>query len=73
MTGRFVTQSDMLQDAALVSESNLAARWNKSPRTVQRMRARREVPPWFSIGRSVYYRYGDILEFEMNARHGEAL
>jgi len=37
------------------------------------MRARREGPPWFSIGRSVYYRYGDILEFEVNARHGEAL
>ena len=73
MAGRFLTQSDLFLDAALVAESDLAARWNKSSRTLQRMRARREGPAWFTIGRTVFYRTGDILDYEKNARHGESL
>ena len=58
---------------ALVPQAALAVRWNKSLRTVQRMRSRREGPPWFAIGRSVFYRFRDILDYETNARQGEGL
>ena len=59
--------------ADLVTEAVLGIRWNKSLRSLQRRRARRVGPPWFTIGRSVFYRLGDILEFEKNARQGEGL
>ena len=65
--------SDLLPHPALFAESDLGIRWNKSLRSLQRMRARRVGPPWFTIGRSVFYRLGDILEFEKNARQGVGL
>lgn len=54
----------------LVTEPALAARWHKSLRTLQRMRARMEAPPWLSIGRTVFYRHGDILAYEERVRQG---
>lgn len=56
----------------LVAEKSLAVRWNKSIRTLQRMRAQSDVPPWIAIGHSIFYRFGDVLDFEQNARHVEA-
>lgn len=58
------------ENTDLISDPELALRWNKSLRTLQRMRADNVGPPWLSIGRSVFYRYGDILEFEKNALRG---
>lgn len=59
------------QNSDLISEPELGLRWKKSLRTLQRMRDANVGPPWLSIGRSVFYRVGDILEFEKNSRHGE--
>ena len=59
--------------ADLVSEPALAARWHKSLRTVQRMRERHETPSWLRIGRTVFYRCGDILDYEERVRTGAGL
>jgi len=59
--------------ADLLPERALALRWDRSLRTLQRMRIRGEVPPWLAIGRSVYYRYSDIIDYEKNTRQGGGL
>ncbi len=53
---------------SLVSEEDLAKRWHKSTRTLQRYRAERKVPAWIRIGGSVVYRIEDVLDFENAAR-----
>ena len=65
------TIQDRLDD--LVPEDTLALRWGKSRRTLQRMRAAGDAPPYLILGRSVFYRQGDILEFEKHARRGGGL
>lgn len=70
MSDSFIEPNDMLAPSDLYSDRDLGTRWEKSIRTLQRMRSRNEGPPWFVIGRSVFYRLGDILDFEENAREG---
>ena len=53
-----------LSPRTLIRERNLARRWNKSIRFLQRLRAARCSPPWLRIGATVYYRAEDILAFE---------
>lgn len=48
-------------------EARLARRWGISPRTMQRKRGARDVPPWFRIGRTVVYPWPGILAFEAAA------
>jgi hypothetical protein len=48
----------------VLRERDLADRWRKSLRTVQRMRDGNGGPAWFRIGRTVYYRLDDVLAFE---------
>lgn len=60
------TYGDILPEAAL------AVRWGKSIRTMQRMRMSASGPPWFAIGRTVFYRLSDILAYETASLRKEA-
>ncbi len=53
---------------AVVREHDLARRWEKSVRTLQRLRRQKLGPPWLRIGSTVYYRKEDILAFELASR-----
>lgn len=55
----------------LVTEPDLAARWQKSVRTLQRWRYDEQGPAHVRIGGTIFYRLGDILAFEDAARHPE--
>lgn len=54
----------------LLAERELAARWLKSQRTLQRWRGNGTGPPWLRIGGSIFYRVSDVLAFEKKARRG---
>jgi len=57
----------------LLAERELAARWRKSLRTLQRWRAEGYGPAHLRIGGSILYRLEDILAFEVQVcRGGEA-
>lgn len=55
----------------LVTEQVLAARWQKSVRTLQRWRYDAQGPAYVRIGGTIFYRLGDILAFEDAARQPE--
>jgi hypothetical protein len=57
---------------SLVRECDLANRWNKSLRTLQRWRREGYGPAHLRIGGTVHYRLGDILDFEEQQRRGGA-
>lgn len=48
----------------LLTTGDLAARWQLSPRTLQRWRLRQKGPLSCRIGRAVRYRIDDVLAFE---------
>ncbi len=54
----------------IIAERDVAKRWKKSIRTLQRWRAGHSGPPWLQIGGSAFYRVVDILAFEEKARRG---
>lgn len=54
----------------LLAEDELAQRWKKSTRTLQRYRADGTGPAWIRIGGSVLYRLSDVMAFEDAARVG---
>lgn len=54
----------------LVLEIELARRWRKSVRTLQRWRAEGYGPPHILIGGTIHYRVGDILAFEARQTRG---
>ena len=57
----------------IVPERQLAERWGKSLRFMQRLRRHQLGPPWLRIGASVYYRMADVYAFERaNLRTGKA-
>ncbi len=59
--------SDDLQELpprTVIRERDLARRWCKSIRFLQRLRADHRAPPWLRIGATVYYRAEDVLSFE---------
>ena len=51
-----------------LTEKDLAKRWNKSVRTLQRKRWLKEGPPYFKDGR-VRYRLSDIEAYEKKHMH----
>ncbi|WP_112321973.1 helix-turn-helix transcriptional regulator [Oceanibium sediminis] len=65
------TTDDFL--SSYIRERELAARWRRSLRTVQRMRIAGNGPPYLRIGEAILYHIEDVVAFE-NARRigGEA-
>lgn len=55
---------------ALIRQRDLAMRWQKSVRTLQRWRTDGYGPACLQIGGTIMYRWGDILAFEQRQRHG---
>lgn len=55
--------------APLVAEKELATRWRKSVRTLQRWRRAASGPAFLRIGGSFFYRMCDIVAFEESSRH----
>lgn len=53
---------------ALLREEEVAGRWGKSLRTLQRWRHAGIGPAYIRIGGTVFYRLGDVLAFEDAAR-----
>lgn len=51
-------------------ERDVAARWGKSTRTLERWRAEGYGPAFIRIGVSIRYRAQDILDFEEGHRQG---
>ena len=49
---------------ALISQKQLAARWQMSRMTLHRMRAEGTGPPYIKIGVSILYRLADIEAYE---------
>lgn len=74
MTRRFSIPGAIIDQTLepLATSAALSVRWNTSIRTLQRMRARGEGPPWFVIGRNIFYRTEDVLAFEVAASRKEA-
>jgi hypothetical protein len=61
-----------LRPRSIIRERDLAARWMKSPRFMQRLRRSGHGPAWFRVGATVFYRAEDIAAFEINqARKAE--
>ncbi len=54
--------------SALLSERDLARRWRRSTRTLQRWRSAGYGAAYLVIGSSVYYRVADVLAFEARQR-----
>lgn len=67
---QFLDKFGDLDDDALIREGQLAERWDKAPRTLQRWRAEGYGPPYLTIGGSVRYRVGDVRAFEARQRRG---
>lgn len=61
-------RDDRETDPGLLTTANVAIRWGKSVRTLQRWRADRYGPVWFKVGRSTFYRIEDVLYFERHQR-----
>lgn len=58
-----------LSPQTILRERDLARRWQKSVRFLQRQRATASGPPWLRIGASIYYRAEDVLAFEAARLH----
>ena len=54
----------------LLQDRDLAARWHKSVRTLQRWRAEGYGPAWLQIGGTIFYRLEDVFAFEARVRCG---
>ncbi|WP_346346580.1 helix-turn-helix domain-containing protein [Thetidibacter halocola] len=54
----------------LVLERDLAKRWDKSLRTLQRWRAEGYGPPHVRVGGTIHYRVKDVLAFEEHQTQG---
>ena len=52
----------------LIRDRDLATRWGKSVRTLQRWRSKGYGPAHILIGGTVRYRLGDVLAFEAQQR-----
>lgn len=56
----------------LLTQRDLARRWQVSSRTLERMRADHTGPQWLLIGGSIRYRLDDVLAFEAGHMCGGA-
>lgn len=52
-----------------LNERQLAARWQVSPRTLQRWRTARLGPAWMKINGRILYALADVRTFEATGRH----
>jgi hypothetical protein len=61
-----VTHGPDLPDSAaqLLLQSELAARWRISPRTLERWRSIGTGPDWLRLGARILYRLDDVLAYE---------
>jgi hypothetical protein len=66
-TGSSLSELDPL---ALIRDCDLADRWKKSLRTLQRWRAEGYGPAYLRIGGTIFYRLSDVLAFEAGVRRG---
>jgi hypothetical protein len=66
-TGSSSSEFDPL---TLIRDRDLADRWQKSLRTLQRWRSEGYGPAYLRIGGTVFYRLSDVLAFEANVRRG---
>ena len=57
-----------MTDRTHFSESHLARRWNKSPRTLQRWRRLGSGPAYLIIGCRIIYPVEDVLAYEKSRR-----
>jgi hypothetical protein len=67
--GEAITRGDGLEQttlAKLLSEWQLADRWNATPRMLQAQRLRGDGPLFVKIGRLVRYRLADVIRFEQD-------
>lgn len=71
MSGTNEHQGTVSTNLFMVSERDLATRWDISRRTLQRWRAQRRGPPWVLLGGTVRYRVSDILKYEDRMQHGD--
>lgn len=55
---------------SLIGQRDLARRWNRSVRTLQRWREAGYGPPFLVIGAGIHYRVSDVLAFEMRMERG---
>lgn len=60
----------LIPSDAPISEVDLARRWSRSVRTLQRWRKARTGPVWMQIGGGIFYAMDDILAFEATTRRG---
>lgn len=58
------------EDRQFVAEADLASRYGKAVRTLQRWRAKGYGPTFMRIGGSIFYRLEDIKAFEARMRQG---
>ena len=65
-----VSHSGQVDHLQLICERDLADRWWKSIRTLQRWRTTGYGPAFIRLGGSIHYRLGDILDFETRMRRG---
>jgi len=54
--------------SVFMSETELAARWEVSPKTLQRWRTEKRGPPYLKLSKSVRYRREDIDAYEVSER-----
>lgn len=59
-----------LREPFALTTRELAARWRKSPRTLERWRATGYGPPWLVLGGRLIYRMRDVLAWEQAHLHG---
>ncbi|WP_347312027.1 hypothetical protein [Defluviimonas sp. SAOS-178_SWC] len=55
---------------SLIGQGDLAKRWNRSVRTLQRWRVSGYGPAHLVIGAGIHYRVNDVLAFESRMRRG---
>lgn len=67
MKDRSTTVDEDVEDHFL-RERDLARRWRKSPRSLQRWRVDGTGPAFVRIGGSIRYRLDDVLAYEAAAR-----
>lgn len=67
---RSVSSFDTLGPLDLILERDLADRWQKSIRTLQRWRAENYGPAYVLVGGTIHYRVRDVLAFEARQTRG---
>jgi hypothetical protein len=63
--------ADDPQFGRLISEAELATRYGRSVRTLQRWRRAHTSPAWMRIGGRIFYRLDDVSAFEARARRNQ--